>query len=217
MTVQGFLVLADWPVLKFLAEGLWVTLKMGFLSILISFVFGTFLGISRYSGGRAASRLAAIYIETIRNLPMIQIILAARFWSKLPMFWAGTVGISLFVSAVIAEIVRGGLKAIDKGQWEAAYSQGFSYWQVMRHIVLPQALRKMIPPIVSQFITVIKDTSFVWIIGVEELTGRGVIIFSKYQNPFEMFFVIAVIYFVVNYLMSLFARRLEKRLALASY
>lgn len=217
MTLAGFARLADWLVIRFLLQGLWVTLQISFWSILISFACGTLIGIARFSGGRRAQQLAGLYVETIRNLPMLLIILAARFWSGLPPMWAGVAGISIFVTAIIAEIVRGGLKAVDRGQWEAAYSQGFSYVQVMRHVALPQALRKMIPPIVSQFITVIKDTSFVWMIGVEELTGRGVIIFSKYLNPFEVFFVVAVVYFVINYSVSVFARRLEKRLAAASY
>jgi putative glutamine transport system permease protein len=122
-----------------------------------------------------------------------------------------------FVSCVTAEIIRGGINSVDRGQWDAALSQGFSRIQYMRHIVLPQALRRMIPPLTSQFVTVVKDTSYAWAIGLEELTGAAVIFFTRYQNPLQTFFAVACVYFTVNFVMSALARRMEKKLARRSY
>jgi putative glutamine transport system permease protein len=134
-----------------------------------------------------------------------------------PVFWATVAGMSAFVCSVTAEIVRGGLNSVDKGQWEAALSQGFSKAQALRHIILPQALRRMIPPLTSQCVTVVKDTSYAWALGLEEMTGAAVIFFTKYQNPLETFFAVAWVYFTVNILISQYARRLERRLAVRSY
>lgn len=226
MSLEKLLVLFQPHYLIFLAKGLWVSLQIAGWSIGISLVGGTVLGMLRFGGDTAgpgrplrhwAGRLAAIYVESFRNLPMLLLILAARFWSGLPPMWAGIAGMSVFTSAVIAEVVRGGLDSIDRGQWEAAASQGFTYLGALREIVLPQALRRMIPPIVSQFTTVLKDTAYVYMIGVIELVASGTIIYGKELNPLETFFFIAVVYFVINYTMSLLARRLERRLALLSY
>jgi putative glutamine transport system permease protein len=124
---------------------------------------------------------------------------------------------SLYTAAVMGEIVRAGLNGVAKGQWEAAATQGFTYLQTLRYVILPQGLRKVIPPIVGQFITVVKDTSYAWGLGVQEITGSGTIIFAKYLNPMETFTLIAAVYFVTNFSMALAARGLERRLARRSY
>lgn len=202
----------------FLGKGLLLTLQIAATAIAVSFVAGTLLGIARYSRHPVLGRLAAVYVEAIRNVPLLLLILFARFVSRMAPVNAGITAITVFTAAVIAEIVRGGLNAVDRGQWEAARSQGFTYVQTLRHIVLPQALRRMIPPLLSQFTTVIKDTSYVWVVGVEELTGKGMIILGQFGSTaqfFAIFGLIGAVYFVVNFLLSLAARRQELRLRAA--
>ncbi len=225
MTLKGFADLFRPENVRFLGYGLLTTLEMAVAVILMSFVFGLLLAVARYSGdrykhlraGRVIGAAAFAYIEAIRNLPMLLIMLATYLLSRQPALRSAIIGMTIFTSAVMAEIIRGGLISVDRGQWEAATAQGFTYRQILQHIVLPQALRRMIPPIVSQFITVVKDTAFAWGLGVEEITGKGTIIFAKYVNPLETFLTIAVVYFIVNYAMSQAARAIERKLAVRTF
>lgn len=206
--------------LLFMMKGLWVTVQIAGTSILLSFLLGTVIGVIRYSGAPILSHLAAIYVEVIRNSPLLLLILFSRFVSGLRPVNAGIAAMTIFTAAILAEVVRGGLNSVDKGQWEAARSQGFTYIQTLRYIVLPQALRKMIPPMFSQFITVIKDTSFVWVVGVEELTGSGVIILGQYGSTSQFFAVfgfIAVVYYLLCRFLSSVGRWQERRAAWLTY
>jgi len=213
------------PVIEMLRDpvlyiGLWggllLTLQISVFSIVLSFIFGTILGAMRYTGMPVVSHVAATYIEVVRNLPTLLLILTSYFVLGLPAAWAAIIGLTIYTSAIIAEIIRGGLNSVPEGQWEAARSQGFTFLQSMRHIILPPAIVKMIPPIVSQFVTVIKDSSFAMAIAAYELMYKGTILAAKFWRPSQIitiYLVISLIYFAINFAISLVSRRLQKSLS----
>lgn len=201
-------------------KGLLITFQIAGSAIVFSFVLGIVIGVMRYSKLPVISHAAGFFVEALRNSPLLLLVLLFRFASPFKPVNAGIFAMTIFTSAVLAEVVRGGLNSIDKGQWEAARAQGFTYLQTLWHIVLPQALRKMIPPMVSQFITVIKDTSYVWVVGVEDLTGKGYILMGRYASTsqfFAIFGFIALVYFVLCFGLGRLARWQERRAAWLTY
>jgi aspartate/glutamate/glutamine transport system permease protein len=199
----------------FLLKGLGLTLEIALASIFLSFFLGTALGIARNSKNALISRAAGLYVEVVRNIPNLLFILAVRFLTPLKPEVAAITAFTIFTTAAIAEIVRGGLNSIGHGQWEAARSQGMPPLMIVVYIILPQALRNMIPPLVSQFITVVKDTSFVWAVGIEELTGKGMILMGMYGTAvqvFSLFGAIAALYFILNFTLAQLARKQQERM-----
>ena len=203
--------------LTFLLGGLGVTLGLAALSIAISLGFGIALALARLASNRVLRIVATIYIEGVRALPVLLIIyfcylaLPEIIGIRLSSFAAGTLAMSAFTAALIAEIVRAGILAVPAGIREAAAS-GLRGGQTMRLIILPIALRQMMPALIAQFVTLLKDTSYTAVIGVLELTARGKIVFS--QPPFDpvpVFALIALVYFVVNFGLGSIGRRLEVR------
>lgn len=205
-------------ILGFLLGGLGYTLGLAAISIAISFVLGLGLALARLARFPLLRYPATLYIEIVRSLPLLLIIFFTYF--ALPRlinvtmtpFTAGVIALSGFTAALLAEIIRAGLLSVNRGLIEAAQAQGFTGAQVLGIVTLPIALRRMTPALVSQFITLLKDTSLTAVIGILELLRRGQIIFS--QPPFEpipVFALIALTYFAVNYSLSLVSRRLEER------
>ncbi|KPC98275.1 amino acid ABC transporter permease [Geobacillus thermocatenulatus] len=203
--------------LKFLLQGFLVTLEVAFISIVLSFVFGIVIGVIRYTKIPVLSQLLAVLVETIRNLPLLLIIFFTYFalpevGLKLDKLYAAISALVIFESAMLSEIVRSGLQSIDKGQIEAARSSGLTYGQTLWYIILPQALRRMVPPIVSQFISLLKDTSLAIVISLPELMNHAQIINGRNVNfVIPIFILVAFMYFIVNYSLSLVSRRLEYR------
>ncbi len=204
--------------LTFLAGGLGVTLELAAIAIAISFVAGIVLALARLSRLRPLSAVATIYIEGMRALPVLLVIFFAYFalpriiGVKLDPFAAGVIAMSAFTAALVAEIVRAGILAVPKGLIEAAQAQGLSGGQIMRIITLPIAVRQMMPALVAQFVTLLKDTSLTAVIGILELTRRGQLVFA--QPPFQpipVFALIALIYFTANFGLAHVGRRLEAR------
>ncbi|MEM5020520.1 amino acid ABC transporter permease [Bacillus subtilis] len=205
--------------LAFLWDGFLVTLYVAFISIILSFFFGLIAGTLRYAKVPVLSQLIAVLVETIRNLPLLLIIFFTFFalpeiGIKLEITAAAITALTIFESAMLSEIIRSGLKSIDKGQIEAARSSGLSYTQTLFFIIMPQALRRMVPPIVSQFISLLKDTSLAVVIALPELIHNAQIINGQSADGsyfFPIFLLAALMYFAVNYSLSLAARRLEVR------
>lgn len=154
--------------------------------------------------------------EFIRSLsPENQQIFAWFFCtpSRAPSFVSAVLTLSLYEGAYIAEIVRGGVQSIEKGQWEAAYALGLSRWSRMRFVILPQAVKRMVPPLAGQFISTIKDSSIVSVISVQELTFQGMELMSATYRTFEIWITVTGLYLLLTLNLSLAARWLEKKLA----
>ncbi len=203
--------------IAFMLKGLQLTLYISVISIGLSMVFGTVLGVLRSSVGGVLGKLAAVYIEVVRNIPNLLWIYVVFIAFRLPSLQAGIVSFTIFTTAAIAEIVRGGLNSVGKGQWEAARSQGFNTVQVLINVILPQALRSMVPALVSQFVTVIKDTCFLWsVVAIQEFTGQVTILMGRYYRVDQIFMlygILALVYFVINYAISSFSRWLHNKWA----
>ncbi len=200
--------------------GLAMSIIMAVICISVSFVIGLLVGLGRTAKNRALRIPCIFYIELIRGNPLIMVIFWVYFFFppilkiQLDVFWSATLAMTIFFGAYIAEIVRGGIENIPAGQVEAAKSTGLGYFQTMRRIILPQALKQMLPAIVGLFIAAFKDTSLAYIIGVMELTTAAYSINNRLMlYPFEIYTTIAVLYFLCCYLMSLYARSLERRLS----
>ncbi|WEV60532.1 amino acid ABC transporter permease [Streptococcaceae bacterium ESL0729] len=200
--------------MKFLMEGLMLTLWISLLAIVFSTFFGTILAVMRNGKNKFFKILAGIYIEIVRNVPNLLWIFVIFLIFKLKSVPAGVTSFTVFTSAALAEIIRGGLNGVPNGQVEAGKSQGFSDFQILTIIVLPQAIRKMLPAIISQFVTVIKDTSFLYsTIALQELFGSSQILMGKYYQAGQVFMLygtVALIYFVINFVISQFSRKLSK-------
>lgn len=217
--MQNFIDVYSWINIRFLLEGLWITIEVSVISIIISFILGTFLGIIRYANIKYLSAIVGFIIDIIRNLPLLLIIFFTYFGLpnigiKPEIIPAAIMALSIFESAMVAEIVRSGINSIDYGQTEGALANGLTKWQALRIIVLPQAIKNMMPALVSQFISLVKDTSLATIIVLPELMYHAQIIYGQNTNYIiPMFVALAVLYFIVCYSLSLFARYLHKHIA----
>ena len=200
--------------------GVGLTLYLAVVSLALSFIGGLVLGLLSVSRNRLLRWGSMTVIQTIRGMPLLMVIfwmfflLPAMLGGGMTAAWTIIVALTLFTSAYMSEIVRAGITGIPKGQMEAAISTGLSHGQAMFYIILPQALRNMIPSFVNQFVSMIKDTSLAFIVGVTELTQIATQINNRTMLfPTEIFLFIAVIYFVICFAFTELSRWLERRLA----
>lgn len=214
--MSDIIALLTWTNLRFLLEGLGLTLVISALSIACSVVLGAVISIMRGSRLRVMRGTSIAYVELFKNTPLLLWIMFTFFVAQLPPLPAAVVAFTLFIAASVAEIVRGGLASVPAGQYEAARSQGFSAPQMYVLIILPQALRNMVPALLSQFVTTIKDTSYLWgAMALQELMGRGMILMNSFNSTvqiFAIFGLLALIYFAVCFTLSQFVRAYQKRL-----
>ena len=198
-----------------------LTLEITIISLVLAMVIGLVLGVFSITKSKILRAISTVFVDMIRGTPLLVQILFIYFGIpsvfdvNLTAFAAGVIAITINAAAYLVEIFRAGINSIDKGQMEAGRSIGFSYWQTMRLIVLPQAVRRMIPAFVNQFIVSIKDTSLLSAIGIAELTFSGQSIYAANFRAFEILFAVGVLYFVIIYTLSLLSRWLERRLDVA--
>jgi len=210
-----------------LVVGLWITLKISVMATIFGVLIGTMSGMMSISDNPALRWTSIAYVELIRGSPlMVQILiwyfvigtlvndlLAANGLGQIPAFWYGVASLACFSGAYVSEIVRAGIQAIPKGQTEAARSLGMSYAQSMRYIILPQALRQILPPLAGQFISLIKDSSLLGIIAIRELTKAAREVVTATLQPFEVYILLGLLYLVLTFTLSMYVKYLERRMA----
>lgn len=199
--------------------GLALTLYLAAIAGVLSFIGGLILGLLSLSPYRPLRYVVNTYIQILRGMPLLMVIFWAYFLLPAMMGkpvaenWTVITALTLFTSAYMSQIVRAGIASVPRGQREAAVSTGLQSWQVMLYIVLPQGLRNMIPSFVNQFVSLIKDTSLAFIVGVSELTHIATQVNNRsLVHPAEIFLFVAAVYFILCFSLSSVARLLEKRL-----
>ncbi len=217
MKIHGFEVVSQ-NIPSFLM-GAVVTLELTILSVAIGMVLGLIFGLLKLNPQfKIGYYLATFYIDFFRGTPLfVQILLL--YFGVLPLFGdigaftSAVIACGLNSAAYIAEIVRAGIQAIDKGQMEAGRSLGMNQRQAMWYIILPQAYKVVIPPLINEFIAMLKDTSLVSIISVSELTLRGKLIYASSYEPAWVWGTVAIMYFIITKLLAMFGDYMERRLA----
>jgi polar amino acid transport system permease protein len=206
--------------------GLWITLQATLFSFLIAIVLGLIAGVGRLSHNSVARNVATFYIEFVRGVPILVILLVVAFVlvpnileplplenSAVSVLWRGILSLSFFYGAYIAEVFRAGIESVNKGQMEAARSQGMSHRQSMRFIILPQAVRNILPALGNDFISMLKDSSLLSVLAVRELTYQGRIYVGSTFRFDETYQVLTIVYLSMTLVLSLVLRWNERRLS----
>lgn len=198
------------------AKGMWMTVVISALGITFGTILGFSLGILRTVNSRFVQWPITGYVSFIRGTPFVVQIFIIFFifpeWGiQLDAFPAGVLALSILGTAFICEIVAGGVKAVDRGQREAAIASGLSFYQQLRHVVVPQAMRTVLPPLVGQYVLMIKDSSIVSVIGVMDLMRAGWVTAARVPEGLLVFGLVGFLYFVVSYPLIRLSNRLEKK------
>ena len=211
--------------LIFMLQGAGLSLLLAAIAVCIGLILGTLGAGAKLSKYKVLRILGNVYVEVIRGTPMLLQILF--FYLAVPMivqsvtgerfnadpFICGLIALSINSGAYSTELIRSGIQGVDKGQWEACETIGMNYVQTMRYVILPQAFKRIVPPIVSEFITLIKDSSLISCIGVSELLLRTQVMGASYSNYLVPLVIAGFMYLMMTLTVSYFARRLERKLA----
>lgn len=216
-----------WENIVFLLQGAGVSLLLAIGALIIGTMIGIIMAAGRLSKVKIFNWLASLYVEVLRGTPMLLQILF--FYLAIPVliqnitgmrvrmdvYLVALVALSLNSGAYQTELIRSGIQGVEKGQWEACETLGISYWQMMWKVILPQAFKRIVPPLVSEFITLIKDTSLASCIGTAELMYNAQILGGNYYNYLVPLLMAAVIYLAMTIFISFMAKKLERRLAVS--
>ncbi len=197
------------------------TILISVLAYAIALILGAMFGIMRLSPSRPVRWLASAYVNVVRGVPLLVLIFFIYFGLgkivNLDRFAAGVLAVGICYGAFSAEVFRSGIQAIDYGQHEAAMSLGMTRWQTLRHIILPQSIRIIVPPAANEFISCLKDSSLVSIIGLRELTRAGREYASQYFLDFHTWLVVGVIYLILTFSLTRLVKVIERKVAVHGY
>lgn len=209
-----------WTVLIGFKQAYWMgflmTMKISVVTLFLSIIFGGLVGLASVSRRVFLKDLALAYVEGIRNIPLLVILLLVYFGIgtlfHLPRFLAAVIALTAFEATFFAEIIRGGIESIGRGQMWAGRSLGVSHGMTMRYIILPQAIRRVIPALAGQFVNLVKDSSLASVISLVELTLISRQIMTATFAAFESYIAIALFYFSICFTLSLLTKILERRI-----
>jgi polar amino acid transport system permease protein len=213
-------------VIRFVTDGVRLTVQVTIISYLIALIVGLIFGLMRVSDNPIFYAASTLYVEVIRGVPLLVIILYVGFviTPRLRDATSGrldlqgvpsaVLGIAICYAAYMAEVYRGGIESIERGQMEAARSLGMSYMQAMRHVILPQAIRRILPPLGNNFIAMLKDSSLMAVIALPDLLQMGRLYVSRTFRAFEGYNTVALLYLVMTLFLSLLVRVIERRAAI---
>lgn len=204
--------------LGFLLEAAWLTIYLSFISFIIALFIGVIIGtIKSFKTNWFLNLIISTYIEIFRGTPLL--IQLFFIYYGLPQVGitmsshqAAIIGLSLNFAAYIAEIVRSGIQAVDKGQYEAAKSIGLTKIQMLKYIIYPQALRIVLPSLTNSYAAILKDSSLVSVLSITELTRAGQLIYVRTYEPFEIYLTLGIFYFIMTYSIAYLSRYIEKRM-----
>ena len=205
-------------VAAFILKGLWFSLGLTLVAMVGGIALGTLLAMMRLSGRQPLMFIASVYIDTLRSIPLVMVIL--WFFLLIPLLIGRPLGVelsavitfTLFEAAYYAEIMRAGIQSVPKGQVGAGYAVGMNYSQCMRLVVLPQAFRNMLPVLLTQTIVLFQDTSLVYAIGAYDLLKGFMAAGQNYNRPVETYLMAAIVYFVICFSLSMVVRQLRNRI-----
>ena len=201
----------------FFLKGLWMTVAVAGISLVLGTVFGLLMGIVRASNNKLLVGIIGAYVAVIRGTPFVVQIFIVFFilpeWGiQLDAFPAAVLSLTILGTAFICEIVAGGIKAVPRGQWEAASSSGLNLYQQLRYVIVPQSMQTILPPLVGQYVLLIKDSSVVSVIGVVELTRVGWVTVNRIPEGLMVFSLVGILYFAISYPLIRLSNRLEEKM-----